>query len=69
MTYKEKILKYLKNNNRIITSEQCRQEGIPIIYLTRLVDEDILIRIDRGIYISKDGDYDEHYFFNIKIKE
>lgn len=68
MTYKEKILKYLKNNNGIITSEQCRQEGIPTVYLTRLVDEDILIRIDRGIYISKDGDYDEHYFFQYKYK-
>ena len=68
MNYKDKILKYLKKNNGIITTQYCREEGIPTIYLTRLVEENILTRIDRGIYISKDGDYDEYYFFQYKFK-
>lgn len=68
MNYKDKILKYLKNNNGIITTQYCREEGIPTIYLTRLVEENILTRIDRGIYISKGGDYDEYYFFQYKFK-
>ncbi len=69
MNYKDKILEYLKNNNGIITIQHCREEGIPTIYLTRLLRENILTRIDRGIYISKDGDYDEYYFFHRKIQK
>ena len=68
MNFKDKILYHLKNNNGIITTQDCREEGIPRIYLTRLVEENILTRIDRGIYISKDGDCDEHYFFQYKYK-
>ncbi len=68
MNYKDKILNYLKSNNGIITTQYCREEGIPRIYLTRLVEESILTRVDRGIYISKDGDYDEHYFFQHRFK-
>lgn len=68
MNYKDKILNYLKDNNGIITTQYCREEEIPRIYLTRLVEENILTRVDRGIYISKDGDYDEYYFFQYKFK-
>ncbi|MGO1528373.1 MAG: type IV toxin-antitoxin system AbiEi family antitoxin domain-containing protein [Senegalia sp. (in: firmicutes)] len=68
MKYKDKILKYLKKNNGIITAQYCREEGIPTIYLTRLVEGNILTRIDRGMYISKGGDYDEYYFFQHKFK-
>jgi predicted transcriptional regulator of viral defense system len=69
MDYKEKILNYLKDNNGVITTKYCREEKIPTIYLTRLVEENILSRVDRGIYVSKQGDYDEHYFFQHKYKK
>ena len=68
MNYKDKILNYLKGNNGIVTTQYCREEGIPRVYLTRLVEENILTRVDRGIYISQSGDYDEHYFFQYKFK-
>lgn len=68
MNYKDKILNYIKNNNGIITTQYCREEGIPTVYLTRLVKENKLISIDRGIYISEEGDYDEYYFFQYKFK-
>lgn len=69
MTYKDKIKNHLKDNNGIITTQYCREAGIPTVYLTRLVDENMLTRIDRGIYLSKDGDYDEHFFFQHKYKQ
>lgn len=68
MNYKDKILNYLKDNNGIITTQYCREEEIPTIYLTRLIEENILTRVDRGIYISKGGDYDGYYFFQYKFK-
>ena len=68
MNYKDKIINYLKNNNGIITTQYCRDEGIPTVYLTRLVAENMLVRIDRGIYISPDGDYDQYYFLQYKFK-
>lgn len=69
MNYKDKIMNYLKDNNGIITAQYCRDAGIPTIYLTRLAEENVLTRIDRGIYLSKDGDYDEYYFFQYKYKQ
>ncbi len=69
MEYIEKILDYLEQNNGIITSQYCREENIPTVYLTRLVKKNVLTRVDRGIYISKDGDYDVYYFFQHKFKK
>lgn len=53
----------------MITTEYCREQGIPTIYLTRLVNENILKRIHRGLYVSQDGDYDELYFLQHKYKQ
>lgn len=69
MGYREIIINYLKEGNGIITAEYCREQGIPTIYLTRLVQENILKRIHRGLYVSKDGDYDELYFLQHKYKQ
>ena len=69
MDYKDKITKYLEKGNGMITSQYCREEEIPSVYLTRLVDENVLTRVDRGIYISENGDYDELYFFQYKYKK
>lgn len=69
MNYKDKIINYLKENNGIVTTKYCRDAGIPTIYLTRLVEDNVLTRIDRGIYLSNDGDYDEYCFFQYKYKQ
>lgn len=69
MEYREIIINYLKEGNGIITTENCREQGIPTIYLTRLVNENMLKRIHRGLYVSQDGDYDELYFLQHKYKQ
>lgn len=63
MNYTEKIENIIKYTNGIITSKDLKDENIPTIYLTRMVENGELTRVDRGIYINSYGDYDEYYFF------
>jgi len=68
LKYINKIENYLKNSGGIITSAYCRENGIPTVYLTRLVKSGKLERVDTGIYVTENGDYDELYFFQYKYK-
>lgn len=69
MNYKEQISNYLKNSGGIITSTYCRENNIPTVYLSRLAQDGKLIKVDTGIYMTEDGDYDEYYFFQHKYKK
>lgn len=60
----EAIKEILEKNGGIVTSKEIREKNIPTIYLTRLVKDNELIRVDRGIYLDPNGDYDEYYFFS-----
>ena len=62
----KKILKIMKNNNEIITPAQLEEKGISRVYLSRMEEEGIIERIDRGIYVTKDFKYDEYYLFQLK---
>lgn len=61
-----KILKIMKKNNEIITPAQLEEKGISRVYLSRMEEEGIIERIDRGIYATKDFKYDEYYLFQLK---
>ena len=61
-----KILKIMKKNNEIITPSQLEKKGISRVYLSRMEEEGIIERIDRGIYVTKDFKYDEYYLFQLK---
>ena len=61
-----KILKIMKKNNEIITPAQLEAKGISRVYLSRMEEEGIIERIDRGIYVTKDFKYDEYYLFQLK---
>lgn len=61
-----KVLKIMKNNKGIITSSQIENYGIPRVYLSKMVEKNIIERIDRGIYVTKDYEYDEYYLFQLK---
>lgn len=67
MSKKETILNYLKQNHGIITHKDCKNLGIPTVYLSRLEREEKIFRVDKGIYLSTDGDYDEYYFFQYRF--
>ena len=66
MSNKETVLNYLEQNNGIITHKDCKVLGIPTVYLSRLEREGKIFRVDKGIYLSTDGDYDEYYFFQYR---
>lgn len=61
-----KILKIMKKNNEIITPVQLEEKGISRIYLSRMEEEGLVERIERGIYVTKDFKYDEYYLFQLK---
>ena len=66
MSKKELLLEYLDNHNGMITYRDCKKLGIPTIYLTRLENEGVIFRVEKGIYLSSSGGYDEYYFFQYR---
>lgn len=68
MNYEDKIKEYLRKSNGIITTAYCKENGIPTIYLTRLVDQGLLKQAAAGIYLAENGDNDELYFFQYRYK-
>lgn len=69
MNYRKQIEIHLKRSGGIITSAYCRENNIPTVYLSRLAKEGKLFRVQKGIYITKDGDYDEYYFFQYQYRK
>ena len=69
MNYRKQIEIHLKESGGIITSAYCRENNIPTVYLSRLAKEGKLFRVQKGIYIIEDGDYDEYYFFQYQYRK
>lgn len=69
MDYEEQIRKHLKEHGGIITAAFCRENNIPTIYLSRLTAAGVLSRVEKGIYLTKDGDFDEYYFFQYRYSK
>ena len=68
MDYVKKIKERLNKTGGVITSKELKNYNIPTIYLTRMMETGELTRVDRGIYIDSNGDYDEYYFFHNRCK-
>ncbi len=64
MNYTQKIRDVMNRTAGIITTKELNELRIPTTYLTRMVDNGELTRVDRGIYINSYGDYDEYFFFH-----
>lgn len=69
MNYRKQIEIHLKKSGGIITSAYCRENNIPTVYLSRLAKEGKLFRVQKGIYIIEDGDYDDYYFFQYQYRK
>lgn len=68
MNYTQRIREQVKISGGIITYKELKKNSIPTIYLKRMMEKGELTKVDRGIYIGSNGDYDEYFFFNIKYK-
>lgn len=64
----DKIKEILNKNNGIITSQMLKDRDIPSIYLTRMVNQGKIQRIDRGIYSIEEVMLDEYYLLYQKNK-
>ncbi len=69
MDYKNLVKEYLKTSGGIISTRYCEENGIPRVYLSRLVKEGFLENVSRGLYRTKDSDFDELYFFQYRYKK
>ena len=61
--YRKRIEEHLAAADGIITNAWCRENGVPTVYLGRLVVGGALKRIARGVYRAPGGDYDEFWLF------
>ncbi len=68
MNYINKCKNILKDSGGIITTKALKENNIPTIYLTRMIENGDIIRVSRGIYINENGDYDEYFFLNERYK-
>ena len=66
MSKKEILLDFIEKHNGLITYKDCKELGIPTVYLTRLEKEGIIFRVEKGIFLSSNGVYDEYYFFQYR---
>lgn len=64
----EKIKKLLKQNNGIITTKQIEEIGISRVHIKQFIENGIIERVKKGIYISSDMLEDEFYIFQLKNK-
>ena len=68
MNYKKIIKDHIYKSKGILLSEDISSKSIPSIYLTRMVEKGVIQRVERGVYISEHGNYDEYYFFQKRYK-
>lgn len=61
-----KVLEIMKQNNNVITPSKLETYGISRTYLLKMEKENIIERIERGIYATKEYKYDEYYIFQLK---
>lgn len=63
---KNQIIKIIKEKNGYITNKICKENKIHTIYLTRMVEENILINVKRGIYVHVEYLIDDFYTLHLK---
>ena len=66
MKYKNEILKIF--NNGYLTTKDVIEHNIPRIYLSRLIDEHVIERVSRGIYIKSNDIPDDMVVLQNKSK-
>ena len=62
----EKLKKLIQKQHGTILSADLDRNGIPRVYLRRMIDEGKLERVGRGIYVSVDSIEDEMYSMQTK---
>lgn len=69
MDYIDLLLELMEQNNGIITSKMVTDAGIPRVYLSKLVNDGMATRLERGIYVSGKENVDELFCFQMRFKQ
>lgn len=69
MRHSETIINYMKMNKGYITNKAVKDMGIPTIYLTRMVKNKEVNKVDRGIYVLPTIFVDELYTYYLKYQK
>ncbi|NBL01065.1 MAG: hypothetical protein EOM50_24330 [Erysipelotrichia bacterium] len=69
MNYTETIIDYMSKNQGYITNKTVKKMGIPTIYLTRMVKNKEVNRVDRGIYVLPHVFEDVLYTYYLKYQK
>ena len=65
----QKILKFVKNHNSLITIEEFKQQDISYYFINKLIEDGIIRRADKGIYIKTDSFEDIYFIIQNKFKK
>lgn len=63
------LLELIKENDGIISSKMVTDAGIPRVYISKFVDSGMIMRLERGIYVSKREQDDEIFCFQMRFKQ
>lgn len=66
MNYKNRILNLFTNG--YLTTKEVTDNNIPKIYLTKLIEENKIESVSRGVYIKKDELFDEFIILQSKSR-
>lgn len=69
MIKENQILTIAKENDGIVKTKDLEENKIPRIYLTKLIKQNKLFRIDRGIYSTYRSSVDPFYAMQVKSKK
>lgn len=69
MNYKDTIIDYMSKNQGYITNKTVKKMGIPTIYLTRMVKNKEVNKVDRGIYVLPHVFDDALYTYYLKYQK
>ena len=61
MIQENQILKLAEKNRGVVTTKEVCDNNIPRIYLTKLVKDKKLFRVDRGVYSTVNQKVDPYY--------
>jgi predicted transcriptional regulator of viral defense system len=69
MKPKDTILKIASENEGLIMAKQLSDKGIERTYLRKLVEDGLLIRVQRGIYVTPEGFADDLFLLQQKYSK
>lgn len=66
MSYINELEKLIEQNNGIILTSQLKDRNIPRVYLSKLISQGKIEKVNRGVYVSTGEIIDEMYCMQLK---